>query len=182
MKIQKTNISDVLVIKPNIYKDTRGYFFESWNENALLEQSGIDAKFVQDNHSRSSKNVLRGLHYQIIKPQGKLLRVVNGAVLDIVVDIRKSSPTFGEYFSIILSNNNNLQLWSPPGMAHGFIVLSDSADFLYKTTEYFEPNLERCILWDDKDLSIDWNLKGSKPLVSDKDKAGCDFINADFYD
>ena len=137
---------------------------------------------MQDNHSKSSKGVLRGLHYQLEQPQGKLVRVVTGRVLDVVVDIRKSSPTFGQYFSIELNDQNHLQLWIPPGIAHGFVVLSDTADFMYKTTDYYAPQYERSILWNDIDLNIDWHLGDITPSLSDKDKEGVSFKNAEYYD
>jgi dTDP-4-dehydrorhamnose 3,5-epimerase len=182
MKVHTTHIPDVLILEPKIFGDDRGFFLESWNQKTLKDQVGIDEVFVQDNHSKSSKGVLRGLHYQLEQPQGKLVRVVTGRVLDVVVDIRKSSPTFGQYFSIELNDQNHLQLWIPPGIAHGFVVLSDTADFMYKTTDYYAPQYERSILWNDIDLNIDWHLGDITPSLSDKDKEGVSFKNAEYYD
>ena len=145
MKVTSTAIPDVLSIEPKVFGDTRGFFFESFNQRAFEEATGFSASFVQDNHSRSSRGVLRGMHYQINNPQGKLVRVVRGAVFDVAVDIRRSSPTFGRWVGVELSEDNHRQLWVPPGLAHGFLVLSEMADFLYKTTEYYAPNKERCI-------------------------------------
>jgi dTDP-4-dehydrorhamnose 3,5-epimerase len=182
MQVHATNISDVLILEPKVFGDDRGFFLESWNQKTLKDQAGIDEIFVQDNHSKSSKGVLRGLHYQLEQPQGKLVRVAAGRVLDVVVDIRKSSPTFGQYFSIELNDQNHLQLWIPPGMAHGFVVLSDTADFMYKATDYYAPQYERSILWNDIDLDIDWHLGDIAPSLSDKDKGGVSFKNAEYYD
>jgi len=182
MKIHATKIKDVLIIEPKVFGDERGFFLESWNQQSLKDQANINEIFVQDNHSKSSKGVLRGLHYQLEKPQGKLVRVVAGRVLDVVVDIRKSSPTFGQHFSIELNDKNQLQLWVPPGMAHGFLVLSETADFIYKATEYYAPQFERTILWSDDDLSIDWQLDNLKPELSVKDADGVSFKSAEYYD
>jgi len=182
MKVHTTYISDVLILEPKVFGDDRGFFLESWNQKNLREQAGIDEFFVQDNHSKSSKGILRGLHYQLEQPQGKLVRVATGRVLDVVVDIRKSSPTFGQHFSIELNDQNHLQLWVPSGMAHGFVVLSDTADFMYKTTDYYAPQYERSILWNDIDLNIDWHLDGITPSLSDKDKEGVSFKSAEYYD
>lgn len=182
MQVHTTHIPDVLILEPKVFGDERGFFLESWNQKTLKDQSGIDEVFVQDNHSKSSKGVLRGLHYQLEQPQGKLVRVVTGRVLDVVVDIRKSSPTFGQYFSIELNDQNHLQLWVPPGMAHGFVVLSETADFMYKTTDYYAPQYERSILWNDIDLNIDWHLDDITLSLSDKDKNGVSFKNAEYYD
>jgi len=157
------------------------FFFESYNEKSFAEKTGISPKFVQDNHSLSTKNVLRGLHYQIKETQGKLVRVIAGEVLDIAVDIRRSSPTFGQWASCLLSAENKRQFWVPEGFAHGFVVLSDSAEFLYKTTNYYAPQYDRVILWNDPDLGVDWQLKG-EPILSDKDKAGKRFKEADLFD
>lgn len=154
MKVTPTAISDVLLIEPKVYGDVRGFFYESFNQKAFYQASGLDLQFVQDNHSRSSKDVLRGLHYQIQQPQGKLVRVVRGAVFDVAVDIRRSSPSFGKWVGLELSEDNHRQLWIPPGFAHGFLVLSDSADFLYKTTDYYAPEYERCIAWNDATIDI----------------------------
>ena len=182
MKVHVTNIPDVFVLEPQVFGDDRGFFLESWNQKTLKSQAGIDEIFVQDNHSKSSKGVLRGLHYQLEQPQGKLVRVVTGRVLDVAVDIRRSSPTFGQHFSIELNDQNHFQLWVPPGMAHGFLVLSDTADFMYKATNYYAPQYERSILWNDVDLDIDWKLDDMVPSLSDKDKNGVSFKNAEYYD
>lgn len=168
MKATPTAIADVLIIEPKVFGDARGFFFESFNQRAFDEAVGHHVDFVQDNHSRSSKGVLRGLHYQLEQPQGKLVRVARGAVFDVAVDIRRSSPTFGRWVGVELSEDNHKQLWVPPGLAHGFLVLSESADFLYKTTEYYAPKFERAISWRDADLEIDWPAPG-EPLVSEKD-------------
>ena len=181
MNVIPTHIPDVLIIEPRIFGDDRGFFFESYNEKSFAEKTGISPKFVQDNHSLSTKNVLRGLHYQIQETQGKLVRVISGEVLDIAVDIRRSSPTFGQWASCLLSAENKRQFWVPEGFAHGFVVLSDSAEFLYKTTNYYAPQYDRVILWDDPDLGVDWQLKG-EPILSDKDKAGKRFKEADLFD
>jgi dTDP-4-dehydrorhamnose 3,5-epimerase len=171
MKIIQTEIADALIIESQFFGDERGFFLESYNEKAFQDKAGISEHFVQDNHSRSAKNVLRGLHYQIQQPQGKLVRVVVGAVLDVAVDLRKSSKTFGQWIGIHLTAENKRQLWIPPGFAHGFVVLSDYADFLYKTTDYYAPQHERCILWNDPDLGIDWQIT-EEPILSAKDGAG----------
>ena len=168
MKITPTAIPEVLLIEPKVFGDARGFFFESFNQKAFNEATGLDVSFVQDNHSRSAKGVLRGLHYQVQQPQGKLVRVVRGAVFDVAVDIRKNSPTFGQWVGIELSEDNHKQLWVPPGFAHGFVVLSDSVDFLYKTSNYYAPEHERCIRWNDPDLAIDWP-PNIPPLLSTKD-------------
>ena len=180
MKIIQTKIPDVVIIEPRVFGDDRGFFYESYNEKALTEATAIERNFVQDNHSRSQKNVLRGLHYQIQQPQGKLVRVVVGEVLDVAVDIRKSSPTFGQWVSCLLSTENKRQFWVPEGFAHGFVVLSESADFLYKTTNYYAPQYERTILWNDPDLAIDWQLEG-EPLLSKKDQEGSLFKDAEVF-
>jgi dTDP-4-dehydrorhamnose 3,5-epimerase len=172
LKITRTNIPEVLVLEPKVYGDDRGFFLESFNQNAFNQATGLDVNFVQDNHSRSAKGVLRGLHYQVLQPQGKLVRVVRGAVFDVAVDIRKDSPTFGKWEGVELNEQNQKQFWVPAGFAHGFLVLSDTADFLYKTTEYYAPEFERCIAWDDVDLAIAWPLAGQLPQLSVKDKAG----------
>jgi len=180
MKITPTTIPDVLIIQPKVFGDERGFFFESFNKKTFAEATGITAEFVQDNHSKSAQGVLRGLHYQIKQPQGKLVRVCSGEVLDVAVDIRKSSATLGQWVAVTLSADNKRQLWVPPGFAHGFVVLSDSAEFLYKTTDYYAPEYERCIRWDDNDLLVDWQFAG-KPLVSDKDVKGLSFKEADLF-
>lgn len=180
MKVTPTAIPDLLVVEPKVFGDARGFFFESYNRQAFREASGIDADFVQDNHSRSARGVLRGLHYQLRQAQGKLVRVVRGSVYDVAVDVRRSSPTFGRWVGLELSEDNHRQLWIPPGFAHGFLVLSDSADFLYKTTDYYAPQHERCIAWDDPTLAIDWPLDGS-PQVSAKDAAGLPLGQAEVF-
>ncbi len=171
MDILSTEVADVLIIEPKVFGDDRGFFYESYNERAFIEKTGLSVKFVQDNHSRSAQNVLRGLHYQIQQPQGKLVRAIAGTILDVAVDIRKSSPTFGQWISCILSAENKRQLWIPPGFAHGFLVISEAADVFYKTTDYYAPEHERCLLWNDKDIAIDWFLT-APPILSTKDKAG----------
>jgi dTDP-4-dehydrorhamnose 3,5-epimerase len=180
MKFIKTEIPDVLIIEPNVYGDDRGFFFESYNQKKFLELTGCDVEFVQDNHSRSAKNVLRGLHYQIQQAQGKLVRVVVGEVFDVAVDLRSSSNTFGKWVGVTLSAEDKRQLWVPPGFAHGFLVLSDFAEFLYKTTDYYAPEYERCIVWDDAQLAINWPLQG-EPMLSVKDRAGEKFVDAETY-
>lgn len=178
MKVTPTPIADVFILEPRVFGDQRGFFLESFNQRAFNAATGTDFNFVQDNHSRSAKNVLRGLHYQLGQPQGKLVRVVRGAVFDVAVDIRPASPTFGQWFGLELSEENHRQLWVPPGLAHGFLVLSDSAEFLYKTTDYYAPEQERCIVWDDPTLGIAWPLEGGAPLLSGKDAAGLSFKEA----
>lgn len=180
MKILKTNILDVLIIEPRVFGDDRGFFMESFNQKAFEEQTGVKTQFVQDNHSRSAKNVLRGLHYQIEQTQGKLVRVVTGEIFDVAVDIRKSSPTFGQWTGCLLSAENKRQIWVPEGFAHGFVVLSDTADFLYKTTDYYAPQYERAILWNDPEVGIDWQIS-EKPLLSAKDKAAQPLSQAEVF-
>ena len=172
MKVTACAIPDVLLIEPRVFGDDRGFFFESFNQRVFNEASGLDLQFVQDNHSRSARGVLRGLHYQAVQPQGKLVRVVSGVVFDVAVDIRKGSPSYGKWVGQELSADNKCQLWVPPGLAHGFVVLSESADFLYKTTDYYAPEHERCIAWNDPTLAIDWHLNGMVPVLSAKDAAG----------
>jgi dTDP-4-dehydrorhamnose 3,5-epimerase len=181
MQVTRTAIADVLVIEPKVFGDERGFFFESFNERAFIEATGITPKFVQDNHSRSVKNTLRGLHYQIQQPQGKLVRAVTGEIFDVVVDIRRSSPTFGHWVGLKLSADNKKMVWIPPGLAHGFSVLSDYADFLYKTTDYWAPQHERTLLWDDRELGIAWPLAG-EPILAPKDKAGKRLSEAEVFD
>jgi len=181
MELIETSIPDVKLLKPKVFGDERGFFMESYNKQILTSLIGLDVEFVQDNHSRSSKNVLRGLHYQLKQPQGKLVRVVAGEVFDVAVDLRRSSPTFGQWEGAILSDKNNYQFWIPPGFAHGFVVLSDTADFLYKTTDYYAPEHERCIKWNDPDIGINWPFSG-EPSLSDKDKQGVVFNQAETYD
>ena len=167
-----TQLDGVLLLEPQVFGDDRGFFFESFNQRDFAQTTGLDVQFVQDNHSKSSKGVLRGLHYQIQHPQGKLVRVTSGEVFDVAVDLRKTSPTFGKSYSTILSADNKRQLWIPPGFAHGFLVTSDSAEFLYKTTDYWYPEFERSLLWSDPALAIEWPLAaGEKPLLAGKDEA-----------
>ncbi|RSC28019.1 dTDP-4-dehydrorhamnose 3,5-epimerase [Pseudomonas putida] len=180
MNVINTAIPEVLIIEPKVFGDSRGFFFESFNARTFAERTGVDAEFVQDNHSRSGQGVLRGLHYQVQNPQGKLVRVTLGEVLDVAVDIRRGSPTFGRWVSARLSAENHRQMWIPAGFAHGFVVLSESADFLYKTTDYYNPAAERCIRWDDAQLAIDWQLT-SEPLLSAKDQAGVLLQDAELF-
>jgi len=180
MKIIATTIPDVLILEPKVFGDERGFFFESFNERSWRERTGLDARFVQHNHSRSAQNVLRGLHYQIQQPQGKLVRVIAGAVFDVAVDIRRSSATFGQSFGTLLSAENKRQMWVPAGFAHGFCVTSEYAEFLYLTSDYWAPEYERCIAWNDPDLAIAWPLHGT-PLVSAKDQQGTRFKDADLF-
>ncbi|MBU1817887.1 MAG: dTDP-4-dehydrorhamnose 3,5-epimerase [Gammaproteobacteria bacterium] len=183
MKIVKTKNPDVLILEPKIFGDARGFFFESFNLASFRRETGLEnVDFVQDNHSRSSRGVLRGLHYQVLKPQGKLVRVVSGAVFDVAVDLRRASAHFGEWIGVELSAENNRQLWVPPGFAHGFLVLSDSAEFLYKTTDYYAPEHERSIIWSDKSIGIDWPNTGAAPSLSAKDSQGSMFTHADLFD
>ena len=177
MKATRLAIPEVVLIEPKVFGDARGFFFESFNQKAFNEATGTQHEFVQDNHSRSAKGVLRGLHYQVQQPQGKLVRVVRGAVFDVAVDIRKGSPTFGQWVGEELSEDNHRQLWVPPGFAHGFVVLSDAAEFLYKTTDYYAPQFERCIMWNDPTLDIDWPTQ--LPILSDKDSKGQAFLSAE---
>ena len=172
MKVIETAIPDLLILEPKVFGDARGFFMESYNAKAFQDATGLDVNFVQDNHSRSGKGVLRGLHYQIEQAQGKLVRVTRGIVFDAVVDLRKSSPTFGQWAGVELSEENSRQLWIPPGFAHGFLVTSDSADFLYKTTDYYAPQFERSLAWNDPTVGVDWPLAGAAPLLSAKDVAG----------
>lgn len=178
-----TTIPDVCILEPKVFGDARGFFMESWNRRTFAAL-GLDLDFVQDNHSRSRKGVLRGLHYQIVEPQGKLVRVVDGAVFDVAVDLRKSSPTFGQWAGVVLSAENQRMFWVPPGFAHGFLTLSDSADFLYKATEYYAPAHERSVLWNDPAIGIDWPLAalgGMEPLLAAKDAAGIPLKDAETY-
>lgn len=180
MQIIKTDIPDVIIFEPKVFGDARGFFFESYNQRVFQQATGSAPVFVQDNHSRSAKNVLRGLHYQIVQPQGKLVRVTVGEVFDVAVDIRKSSPTFGQSVGAYLSAENNRQMWVPPGFAHGFVVLSEFAEFLYKTTDFYAPEYERCIVWNDLELAIAWPLK-DEPLLSQKDLQGVLFKDAEYF-
>jgi dTDP-4-dehydrorhamnose 3,5-epimerase len=180
MKVQATRIPGVLIVEPVIFGDDRGFFLESFNEKEM-RSIGIDAHFVQDNHSRSARNVLRGLHYQINQPQGKLVRVVSGKVFDVAVDIRRNSPAFGKWAGVELSAENKRMFWLPPGLAHGFVVLSDFADFLYKATDYYAPKSEKTILWNDPDLGIEWPLAG-QPILSAKDATAKTFDEAEVFE
>lgn len=180
LKATATAIPDVLVIEPKVFGDQRGFFFESFNQDAFNQVTGLSVKFVQDNHSRSGKGVLRGLHYQIQQPQGKLVRVVSGEVLDVAVDIRRNSPTFRSWVSVLLTGENHKQLWVPAGFAHGFVVLSETADFLYKTTDYYAPQFERSILWNDPELDINWQLD-IEPKLSAKDAVGLPISKAEVF-
>jgi dTDP-4-dehydrorhamnose 3,5-epimerase len=180
MNVISTAIPEVLLIEPKVFGDERGFFFESFNARKFAELTGVKTDFVQDNHSRSAKNVLRGLHYQIRQPQGKLVRVVVGEVFDVAVDVRKSSPTFGQWAGFTLSAENKRMAWVPPGFAHGFVVLSDYAEFLYKTTDYWSPEHERCILWNDPALAIDWPMQES-PQLSAKDREGRLLADAEVF-
>ncbi len=181
MKATRLSIPDVVLIEPKVFGDDRGFFFESFNQAQFDAAIGYSVSFVQDNHSRSAKNVLRGLHYQIRQPQGKLVRVVLGEVFDVAVDIRKSSPTFGQWVGEHLSAENKKQLWVPEGFAHGFVTLSESAEFLYKTTNYYSPEHERAILWNDNDIGIQWPISGT-PLLSGKDAKASTFRDAEYFD
>jgi dTDP-4-dehydrorhamnose 3,5-epimerase len=172
MKVTATAIADVLVLEPKIFGDDRGFFFESFNARVFAQATGLNVTFVQDNHSKSARHVLRGLHYQTQQAQGKLVRVVSGEVFDVVADVRPESPTYGKWVGEILSAQNQRQMWVPPGLAHGFLVLSENAEFLYKTTDYYAPEFERCIAWNDKKLNIDWPLSGATPSLSAKDALG----------
>lgn len=180
MKVIPTEIPDVLIIEPQVYGDDRGFFLESFNQKDFREKTGVNTTFVQDNHSMSLKNVLRGLHYQIPNPQGKLVRVVSGSVFDVAVDARQSSPTFGQWVGCILSAENKRIFWVPEGFAHGFLVLSDRAEFLYKTTNYYYPQYEKTIAWNDADLGIDWPLQ-TPPILSPKDQAGQPFKSVEVF-
>jgi len=180
MKVIRTSIPELLIFEPQVFGDARGFLLESWNARRFCNAVGFDISFVQDNHSRSRRGVLRGLHYQIKQPQGKLVRVATGRVFDAAVDLRKSSPTFGRWAGAELSGDNHRQLWIPAGFAHGFLVLSDSADFLYKTTDYYAPQHERSVLWNDPTIGIDWPTDG-EPTLSAKDKAGVLLRDAEVF-
>ncbi|WP_349616761.1 dTDP-4-dehydrorhamnose 3,5-epimerase [Azotobacter salinestris] len=181
MQAIQTEIPDVFIIEPKVFGDERGFFFESFNARRFAELTGADPQFVQDNHSRSVKGVLRGLHYQIRQPQGKLVRVVSGEVWDVAVDIRRSSPTFGKWVGVSLSAENKRQLWIPEGFAHGFVVVSEAAEFLYKTTDYWAPEYERSIIWNDPTLNLPWPLEG-EPSLSAKDRQGVPLEQAETFD
>jgi dTDP-4-dehydrorhamnose 3,5-epimerase len=180
MRAIATSIPEVIILEPKVFGDERGFFYESFNAKAFEEATGVKREFVQDNHSRSARGVLRGLHYQLQQAQGKLVRVTVGEVFDVAVDLRRSSPTFGQWVGEILSAENKRQLWVPEGFAHGFVVLSDYAEFLYKTTDYYAPEHERSILWNDPDLAIEWPLQEA-PQLSGKDQAGINFKDADLF-
>lgn len=180
MQIRKTNLAGVLIVESKVFADERGYFYESFNQKRFADLSGVNTQFVQDNQSRSVQGTLRGLHYQIKQPQGKLVRVVEGEVFDVVVDIRRQSPTFGKWFGMILSAENKLQIWIPPGLAHGFFVTGKTSVFLYKTTDYWAAEHERCILWNDPAIGINWP-QGSTPLLSEKDRSGKLLADADLF-
>lgn len=181
MQLRPTRIPDVILIEPRVYGDQRGFFLESWNERSFTE-AGLNLRFVQDNHSRSKQWTLRGLHYQVKQPQGKLVRVVAGAVFDVAVDLRRSSPTFGKWVGEILSAENHRMLWIPPGFAHGFLVLSEFADFLYKCTDFYAPEHERAVRWNDPNIGIEWPLPAGKaPILSSKDQAAGAFRDAEYF-
>lgn len=181
MQFIPTHIPDIILIQPEVFGDQRGFFMETWHARKF-EEAGIDETFVQDNHSKSSQGILRGLHYQIHQPQGKLVRVVAGEVFDVAVDIRKSSPTFGKWVGEVLSAENKHMLWVPGGFAHGFYVMSESAEFVYKCTDFYAPEHERCLRWDDPDLAIDWPLvNGKQPVLSDKDESGVAFKDVEYF-
>jgi dTDP-4-dehydrorhamnose 3,5-epimerase len=184
LKVTPTRLPEVLIVEPKVFGDERGFFLESYNEAAFQAATGVHAAFVQDNHSRSVRGVLRGLHYQIRQPQGKLVRVVTGRVFDVVVDLRRSSPRLGQWAGVELSADNKRQLWVPAGFAHGFVVLSDNADFLYKTTDYYAPQFERALAWDDPHVRIEWPLAeiGQRPTVSAKDAAAPGWSSAELFD
>jgi dTDP-4-dehydrorhamnose 3,5-epimerase len=180
MKVERTSIADVLVIEPKVFGDARGFFMETWNARSF-EKLGVKAHFVQDNHSRSARNVLRGMHYQLRQPQGKLVRVSMGEIWDVAVDLRRSSPSFGRWIAQKLDAESSRMLWIPPGFAHGFVVLSDSADVQYKTTDFYAPEHERTLLWNDPALAIAWPLAGAEPVLSDKDRRGTPLAQAETF-
>jgi dTDP-4-dehydrorhamnose 3,5-epimerase len=181
MNLIKTPIADLLIFEPNVFGDSRGFFMESFNQKTFQNLTGLDVTFVQDNHSRSSQNVLRGLHYQIQQPQGKLVRVTSGRVFDVAVDLRRTSLTFGQWHGVELSGENHRQFWVPAGFAHGFLVLSETADFLYKTTDYYAPEFERCVRFDDSEISIVWPFEG-EPILSLKDQQGLSLHEAPVFE
>jgi len=181
MQVIHTAIPDVMILEPKVFGDDRGFFFESFNQQTFENLTGVKAYFVQDNHSKSAANVLRGLHYQIQQPQGKLVRVVAGEVFDVAVDLRRQSATFGKWVGVLLSAENKRQMWVPPGFAHGFLVLKDGTEFLYKTTDYYAPQHERCVRWDDPVIGIQWPVVGA-PILSAKDQLGLDLSTADVFD
>jgi len=177
-----TGLPGVLVLEPKVFGDARGFFLESWNARSFREATGVDADFVQDNHSRSARHVLRGIHFQLVRPQGKLVRVVSGEVFDVAVDLRRASPDFGRWTGVRLDAATHRQLWIPPGFGHGFLVLSETADFLYKTTEYWYPEHDRGLAWNDPEVAIDWPLDGAMPLLAAKDASAPKLADADLYD
>ena len=181
MNVVATPIEGLLVIEPKVFGDTRGFFTESWNRRTFADLTGVTEEFVQDNHSRSGRGVLRGLHYQLHRPQGKLVRVTQGEVFDVALDVRRSSPTFGRWHGVMLTGDNHRQFWVPAGFAHGFVVLSESADFLYKTTDYYAPEHERCIAWNDPAVGIDWPLGDIEPKLSAKDQVGVPLAQAEVF-
>ena len=182
LRVEETDLPGVLIVEPDVYGDDRGFFFESFNTRTFNEATGVTSTFVQDNHSKSSKGVLRGLHYQIERPQGKLVRVIEGSIFDVAVDIRKNSPTFGKWFGVELSAGNNLQLWVPPKFAHGFLVLSESAQVLYKATDYYAREHERSIRWNDPDIGIHWPKLTRLPMLSQKDREASFLADAEVPD
>jgi dTDP-4-dehydrorhamnose 3,5-epimerase len=181
MQVERTSIPDVLILEPKVFGDDRGFFFESFNQQTFQNLTGVKANFVQDNHSKSAANVLRGLHYQIEQAQGKLVRVTAGEVFDVAVDIRRQSATFGKWAGVLLSAENKRQLWVPPGFAHGFVVLKDNTEFLYKTTDYYAPQYERCIRWDDPAIAIEWPITQA-PILSGKDQLGLALSQAEVFE
>ena len=181
MQVVKTAIPGLLILEPKVFGDGRGFFFESFNQQTFQNLTGVEAQFVQDNHSKSSANVLRGLHYQIQQAQGKLVRVTAGEVFDVAVDIRRQSATFGKWVGVVLSAENKRQLWVPPGFAHGFVVLKDNTEFLYKTTDYYAPQHERCIRWDDPAIGIEWPI-AQQPILSGKDQQGMQLTQAEVFE
>ncbi len=182
IRVTRAELPQVLVLEPRVVGDARGFFLESWNARDFQGATGLDVAFVQDNHSRSARHVLRGIHYQVVRPQGKLVRVVSGAVFDVAVDLRKSSPAFGRWVGVELSADNHKQLWIPPGFGHAFLVLSEFADFLYKTTDYWSPGHDRALRWDDPTVGIAWPLSGARPVLSDKDGRAPLLADAEVYD
>lgn len=182
MNVSHTALPEVLVLEPKVFGDARGFFFESYNRKTFAADTGLDVEFVQDNHSRSARGVLRGIHYQLVRPQGKLVRVAAGSVWDVAVDLRKSSPRFGRWVGVELSADNHRQLWVPPGFGHAFVGLSDTADFLYKTTDYWYPEHERSVVWNDTDLAIAWPLSGIAPQLAGKDAQAPRLADAEVYD
>ncbi|MEW5984802.1 MAG: dTDP-4-dehydrorhamnose 3,5-epimerase [Acidobacteriota bacterium] len=183
MKVTAARIPGVLELEPRVFGDERGFFLECWNAKAFREATGLDVTFVQDNHARSSRGVLRGLHYQLERPQGKLVQVARGRIFDVAVDLRRSSPAFGRWVGVELSDEDHRQVWIPPGLAHGYLVLSDEADVTYKATEFYAPEAERTILWSDADLAIAWpHDLGEQPIISARDAAGTPFTKADVFD